>query len=80
MEEFDLELEHNGKPQQVPAKLVTTGFGYKIHVTAGELEIIFERDDENKWRAVLPYGTEQHAKTDKSFIAAIGEALEKNFP
>ena len=52
-ESFTLTIDYNGKELLFPAELRVTGYTHKIAVTIENTEILFEPDEEGKYRALL---------------------------
>jgi hypothetical protein len=79
--DFEFDLSYKGKEQIIPAKLITSGYSYRIAVNANDEEILFERDDANNWRAILPYGTDTSSvRINKDLISAIAARISDLFP
>jgi hypothetical protein len=77
-EAFVLEVEHNGKPLQFETRLMRLGYTYKLSVMVDEIEILFERDEEGGFRAIVPEGVDQKNRRsiDPALLKSIADAIE----
>lgn len=76
--DFDIPVTYNGKELSFPAKLLTLGYIFKIEVIVHDTPILFERDDEGEWRALL--GDNSLDKTnniDIELLRALSLSLDK---
>jgi hypothetical protein len=75
-EPFFLPVTFKGIEQQFEASLKRRGYVAVLEINVHEALVIFERDEQGDWRAILP---EDHAgKTpDVGLLRAIGEAIEQ---
>lgn len=79
-DDFDIPLTYKGKEFAFTACLITTGYGYKIVVDVLGKKVSYERDDENKFRAVLSHADmDKHENMDKALIKELAERLEEIF-
>lgn len=76
-EPFELPVVYKGRELLLPARLVKTGYTYRIYVLAAEQEIIFEPDEERNFRAMVENGTGGNVPAE--LLQVIVEALEQNF-
>jgi hypothetical protein len=53
--DFLLPVTYNGKEMELPAKLHNYGYSSKLEVEIHGTKIIFEPDEERKWRALIPH-------------------------
>jgi len=51
--EFELPVDFNGKELHFAARLLNYGYSYKIEVEVFHSMVVFERDDEGSWRALI---------------------------
>ncbi len=78
-EPFVLEVEHNGKPLAFETRLLRLGYTYKLSVMVDEIEIMFERDEEGGFRAIVPEGVDEKNKRtiDPSLLQAIAQTIQE---
>jgi hypothetical protein len=79
MEEgFDLPVLYKGKEMHFPARLLSMGYIYKIEVDVHGQSIVFERDEERNWRALMdPSIHSSDSKTDIELLKMIGQTIEE---
>ena len=78
---FTIPVVYQGKELELEAQLLRMGYTYKIKVFTGDgVEVIFEKDDEGNFRAVLPAGTEEKIKNrmDIALLQQIAETLTES--
>ena len=75
--DFELPVEHGGATHLLKATLRQMGYTYRIIIHLNEQEIIFERDEEQQWRARTE--TDSRTTIPASWFKSIGEALEREF-
>lgn len=78
-ESFELPVDYLGKQLLLPARLLSFGYAYKIEVEAESVLLVFERDEERNWRALLPSGVAVSRPPDERLLAAIIESLDAVF-
>lgn len=79
-ESFLLPLSHNGEEWNLEAEFQPRGFSYVIQVTVGNQPVIFERDEENNFRAVFTNSNlSDLPKPDPAFLSSIAETLRELF-
>jgi hypothetical protein len=71
---FDLPVDHKGEIRYYPARLVTFGYSFRFYVMIDETEVIFEKDDERKYRALAESTARE---IDRTLVEAVIEALEE---
>ena len=77
-ESFTLDFEYKGKPQKINCALRVSAYTYQFLCTAGNSEIIIEKDDEGKLRALEAEPFIRNAqKTDPALILAMMNELER---
>jgi hypothetical protein len=76
-EPFILEVEHNGSQLQLETRLLRLGYTYKFTVIVDEIEVMFERDEEGGFRAVVPDAVNQKTRRsiDVSLLQNIAETI-----
>ena len=74
-ESFYLPVTYKGKDLQFEASLQRRGYIHIIAVDVYGTMVIFERDEEGNWRALIP--PEEKGKTpDVDLLRTIGETIE----
>ena len=67
----------NGKEFEFPASLVKYGYTFTLELDIEGTKIIYERDEERNWRAVMPYGEIAVSKRiNADVLKAVSEAIE----
>lgn len=76
MDEFELPVTYNGEELLLPGRLLKYAYSYKIEVTVDGEKILFEPDEEGRWRGI----TEKriNKKINKTKIAAITKSIEES--
>ena len=77
-EMFDLPVQHNNKALLFPSQLQSWGYSHRILVTVGNYVVIFEPDEERKYRA-LGNGEQTGDIPDSFLIQAIAQTIETIF-
>ena len=76
MEEFEIALNLKGKDLLLPVRLLNYGNSYKLEMEIGGTKVLFERDEERNWRALISYEDVQADKhLDKALLELISEEL-----
>ncbi|OYY02375.1 MAG: hypothetical protein B7Y76_05665 [Sphingobacteriia bacterium 35-40-5] len=79
-EQFLLPLTHHGEEWNLSAEFQPRGFGYVIQVTVHNQQILFERDEENNFRAMQTNGSlSDLPKPDQVLLANIAATLQQLF-
>ena len=73
---FELPVNHNGEERIYKGRLVTFGYVYKFYIVVDKQELVFEKDDEGHYRALVAEGKDSKA-IDPALIQAIVRTLEK---
>jgi len=77
MEDFTIDIVLGGKEYSFEMRLVATGYMHKFHVSIEEVEVVFEPDEERKFRAIVSEADRSKVKDRTTkLIAAVGEKLE----
>jgi hypothetical protein len=77
MEEFiDLPITYKGETIHFTAKILAYGYIYKLSVDVNGVEVLFEKDDQGEYRALLA-DPEVNVKMDVEAVKAILETLAK---
>lgn len=78
--EFEIPLTYKGKELALPARLLVQGYVYKIEVTIGETKVLYEKDDEGQWRALMePDDQHLHHGPDVGLLQEIAGTLDALF-
>lgn len=76
-EDFELPFIFQGKEMSYPARLLQFGYLPRIEVDVDELKVLFEKDDEQNWRALISYEDMQaNKKVSVELLKAIAEGIE----
>lgn len=76
---FILKVTHKGKEWQLEAQLLQAGYTVRFKVIADEVDWIFERDEENRFRAILPNGVDERmtGAVNKAFLEDVARSIEE---
>jgi hypothetical protein len=78
MDELVLPITFGGEDIELPLKMYTYGYTFRVEVLIGETSVVFEPDEEGNYRALVDGGQIETNKTlSKGLLQAIAEALEK---
>ena len=76
-EQFEFPVEYKGEQLLLNVSLLVTGYMYKFIVDVNGQNIIFEPDDENIYRAIIPYHDVPKIKSvDIELLKEIAKAIE----
>ncbi|MDE3252996.1 MAG: hypothetical protein KGO92_09315 [Bacteroidota bacterium] len=79
-EPFLLPLTHHGEEWNLNAEFQPRGYGYVIQVTVHDQKILFERDEENNFRAIQTNSNQSDApKPDPVLLSDIAATLQELF-
>lgn len=70
---FELPVTYKGELLQLKGRLVTFAYSYKFYIVVSGRELVFEKDDEGKYRVVSDGNTSQ---IDPHLMEAIVSMLE----
>jgi hypothetical protein len=76
-EKFSLQIHYKNKDLELPAELRVTGYTHKIAVNIGEVEVIFEPDEERNYRVVLADPLHTTTTIEAGLLKLIADELEK---
>ena len=77
MDEFELAINFKGKDMLLPVVLRNFGRAYNLEVELDGTKVLFERDEERNWRAVISYEDAQaNKKLDKGLLELIANELD----
>ncbi|HEX2607916.1 MAG TPA: hypothetical protein VHK91_11075 [Flavisolibacter sp.] len=76
-EDFEIPVPYKDRELVFKARLLTMGYTYKIEVDLEGASILFEKDEEKNWRAIMdPDQAGSPEKVDRELVRAIGQTLE----
>ncbi len=77
-EPFILTIQYDGRGYTFPARLAIMGYTHKFYVAVNGKEVVFEPDEERKYRAILSEA-DQRKVTDRErgMIREIGIKIEE---
>jgi hypothetical protein len=79
-EEFQLPVSFNDKEFSFPARLLNYGYSYKLEVSVDDTKLLFERDEERNWRALISYeDIMADKKISVELVKAIASSIEETF-
>lgn len=77
-EGFDINILYNDEELTFPCKLLKFGYSYKIEVDLHGTKILFEPDEETRWRALVSYEEiNSTKKIDKSLLTTVASTLDE---
>ena len=77
--ELDLHVPYKGAILNFPVRLLLLGYIYKIEAVVNGIPVLFERDEERQWRALIdPDSTSERLRPEAGLIEAIIEELDKD--
>jgi len=71
-ETFEIPVSHQNNELSFPARLLAYGYSYKIEVTINGTNVMFEPDEERKWRALISY---EDLASNKAFTVDLLQAI-----
>jgi len=75
-EQLVLPVTYKGKELSFPLKIVPQGYVYRFVVQIDNAEVIFEKDDEGEYRAILNKPDEHQGKLpDQELLIAIHDVI-----
>ena len=79
-EQFQLPVTFNNKELTFPARLLNYGYSYKLEVDIDGIKVLFERDEERNWRALISYeDIMANKKLSVDLLKAIVSSIEELF-
>lgn len=77
-EPFTLRVAYKGQEQDYEAQLQLRGYSYQIRVTVEDIGVLYERDEEGAFRAIIPAdAVEKNAKLPEAgLLQAIAQKIE----
>ena len=75
-EPFELPVTYKGKELLFPARLLMLGYTHTFQVDVHGQEVLFEPDEERKYRAVIDPEQVESSKIDVELLKAIADAIE----
>lgn len=75
--EFELPVSYNGHELLFPGQLHLFGYTQKIEVLVNDISVMYERDDERNWRAIVdPTELEKNKQIKTDLLQAIADSIE----
>jgi hypothetical protein len=75
VETISIPVSYKGQEISLAAQILRLGYVYKIRVLVNEVPVVFERDEEGEFRAVIDPETGQLDQMDIGLVQAISEVL-----
>jgi hypothetical protein len=76
-EGFELPVHFNGKELSFAGKLHVYSYTQKIEIDVNGTGVLYERDDEGEWRAIVdPTKLEKNKSINTALLQAIANAIE----
>jgi hypothetical protein len=78
---FIVTVNYKGEEHDFEATLVRTGYVYKFQVIVDDVILFYEKDEEENYRAVIPYEADQTLiyKIDVELLKLIAEKITLEF-
>lgn len=77
-ESFELPVTYKGEQLIIPGILHLYGFTQKIEVNVNGLSVMYERDEERNWRAIVdPLQLEKNQSVQTELLQAIADSIEE---
>jgi len=76
-ESIEICVEHNGQTKCFPAIFSQYGYSYRITITILGMNVIFEPDEERRWRARIENNTHMN-KDVQELLPLIAAELDEN--
>ena len=74
---FEIPVEWKGEELLFPSKLLVTGYMIRIEVDVNGTGVLYERDEEGSWRALMSQeDLEMHKWIDVRLVKAIAESID----
>jgi hypothetical protein len=75
-EPFVITVNYKGVEKEFGARLQVFGYSHRFHVDVEGTEVLFERDEEGRYRAILPPENVGRVP-DTGLLQGIAEAIER---
>ncbi len=76
-DEFNIDLELDGRQYSFSVKLAKSGYSFKFHVLIDGIDVVYEPDEERNYRAILNESDSASIKRNTVvLIKAVGEKIE----
>ena len=75
-EPFVIELDYKGVARAFEARLTVFGYSHRFHVDVEGMEVLFERDEEGSYRAMVPQMPENAPERMERGMAGLGTVPE----
>lgn len=78
--EFELSVNYQNRDFIFPSKFIPSGYSYKFEVDVNDISIVFEKDEERRFRAIIDPSVENvHQRINVELIKSIADTLEDLF-
>lgn len=77
MEELTLPLHFEGKDLEIPLQIQSAGYTYRIRAQVAEHEVLFEQDEEGRFRALAADPSLPWKERDLRLAEAIAEQINE---
>ena len=75
-EQLSLPVTYKGKELSFPLKIVPQGYVYRFVVKIDDMEVIYEKNDEGEYRAIISKPDEHQGKLpERELLEAISEVI-----
>lgn len=76
---FILEVVYDNKILSFDARLSILGYSHKFYIEVNGSEVVYEPDEEGRYRAIIPAGLGDKYSGDRELLRVIGETIEAVF-
>ena len=75
-DELKLPVNYNGEEREYPFRVIPQGFATRFAVLVNDVEVIFERDDQGDFRAMIYNDAEKHALFEPELLKSIAAVIK----
>ncbi|MDP4149713.1 MAG: hypothetical protein Q8927_07125 [Bacteroidota bacterium] len=72
---FNIPVNYKGKELEFEARLQSVGYTHRFLVNVEGTELVFERDEDSQYRAIIPHD-HRGKEPDKALLQAIALAIQ----
>ena len=77
-EGFELPVNYKGQQSMFSGQLHLYGYSQKMEILIHGVSVLFERDEERQWRAIVPpEQLESMQSIDRDLLQAISDSIEE---
>lgn len=77
MDSPELEIEYKGQHYNLPVSVHPYGYSYRIHVLYQGMDLVFEPDEEQQFRAIKLPEHDEALQPDMTFLSLLASALHE---